>query len=242
MRRSRLIAVIFYGGLLVLLAAIVFKVLGDVLPKTLARKIGGDSEGFVMALTIGAWIQFVRPRLAGSTWEWPVTLAVALAFVAVGVALRASDLPGQIKTLNEAFMAGALVAYLQPRRPVPRWLPIAIALVTLAVIVFASHTQLVTDLAEALGVVILLPLTVDIFDREILDPSAPISPAMRYGWYAALVIVPLAFTVSHRAVDVDGAFNATTRYGIRLQESFVCLLLVVGYFALRRIVHRPPNA
>lgn len=232
MQRSRLIAVIFYGGLLVLLTAIVFKVLGDVLPKTLARHIGFDSESYVVVLLFAPWIQFVRPRLAGSKWEWPITVAASAACVIIGVLLYQSDLPSQWKTLNEAFLAGAMIAYLQLRRPLPPWIPIVIAGGVLAAIVVASDVAIITDLAEALGVVILLPLAVDVFDRRILNPQAPRSPALQYGWWAFLVLAPVVFSLANRALHGGGVLDTAARYGVRPQEAFVAMLLIEVYFAV----------
>ncbi len=231
MQRSRLIAPIFYGGLLVVLAAIVFKVLGDVLPRALARPIGFDSESYVVVLLLAPWIQFVRPRLAGSRWEWPITLAAAAACVIVGVLLYRSDLPSQWKTLNEAFLAGVLIAYVQPRRPLPPWVPLVLAGGVLAAIVVASDAAILTDLAEALGVVILLPLAVDVFDRRILNLQAPPSPAVRYAWWGFLVLAPIVFSVLNRALDDGGVLDKAARYGVRPQEAFVAVLIMELYFA-----------
>lgn len=233
-RKHVVVSAIFYGGLLVVLAAILLRILGDVLPGPLARPVGFNSEGYTLLLLLAPWIQFVRPRLAGRTWEWPVTLAAAAACVVIGLLLYWSDLPSQWKTLNEAFLAAVLIAYLQLRRPLPRWIPIVLSGGVLAAIVSASGTAIITDLAEALGVLILLPLAVDIFDRRILDVQAPRSPALRYGWWGFLVLAPVAFSVGNRALDDGGALDTVARYGVRPQEAFVAVLLLGLYFALLR--------
>jgi hypothetical protein len=240
MRRSQVVAgIVFYGGLLMLMAAILAQFLDEVLPGGLARRVGFNSEGFTLALMVAAWIQFARTRLAGSRREWSVTPAVGLACAAVGIALLATDLPSRFRTLNETFLAAAIVLpYLQLPRPLPRWVPIAFSGSVFAVVVFFSHTEFVTGLAETLGVLILLPLAVDVFDRRIVDPSAPGSPAMRYGFYAALVLVPTTLSALERTLDVDGVLGAATRYGVRLHESFVCVLLVVIFFAVLRRLDR----
>lgn len=234
MRRGRVVmGVVFYGGLLLLMAAILLQLLDNVLPNGLARRIGFNSEGFVLALMIAAWIQFARPRLTDSKSQWPVTLAVGLACVAVGVALLATDLPPRFRTLNETFLAaGVVLPYLQLRRPLPPWVPIAFSAAVFAAIVFFSHTELVTGLAETLGVLVLLPLAVDVYDRGILDSKALTSPTVRYGFYAALVIVPVTLSILERKLDIGGVFGDVTRYGVRLHESFICILLVSLYFAV----------
>lgn len=232
MQRSRLVSAVFYGGLLVVLAAIVFKVLGNVLPHPLARPIGFNSESYTLLLLLAPWIQFVRPRLAGSKWEWPVTLAAAAACVVIGLLLYKSHLPSQWKTLNEAFFAGGLIAYLQLRRPLPPWVPIVISGGVLAMIVLASDNAIITGVAEALGVLILLPLAVDVFDRRILNPKAPRSPALQYGWWGFLVLAPVVFSVLNRTLDDGGALDQVARYGVRPQEAFVAVLLLGLYFAV----------
>jgi len=234
MRPGRMaMGILFYVGLAAVIAAILSGVLDDVLPQRLARRISINSEGFTLALLLALWIQFARPRLAGSRRQWPVTLAVALGCATVGLLLLASELPSRFRTLNEAFLAaGVVVTYLQLRRPLPRWLPIALSAGILAVTVLGARTELITGLAETLGVLILLPLAVDVFDRGILDPQARPSAAMRYGWYAFLVIVPITFSVLERTVDAGGAFGDVTRYGVRMHESFICILLVLVYFTV----------
>jgi hypothetical protein len=235
MRRIRAAHIVFYGGLLLLMTSILLQFLGDVLPAGLAARVGFNSEGYVLALVVAAWIQFARPRLAEHGQEWPVTLTAGLACLAGGIALLATDLPSRFRTLNESLLAASVVLlYVQLRRPLPRWVPIALSGGIFAVTVFFSHTALITGLAEMLGVLILVPLAVDVFDRGILDPEARTSPAMRYGFYAALAAVPTAFMILERTVDAGGVFGAATRYGVRMHEAFVGVLLVVLFFAVLR--------
>ncbi|MGB9376485.1 MAG: hypothetical protein WCB04_03125 [Mycobacteriales bacterium] len=242
MRQRRvLLGTIFYGGLLILMAAILTKVLGDVLPKTLARHIGFDSESYVMVLLFVPWIQFVRPRLVGKSVQWPVTLAVAAVCVVIGVLLYRSHLPSQVKTLNEAFIAGGMIAYLQLRRPLPAWIPIVISGAVLALVLLDSKNALVTDLAEGVVAIILLPLTVDVFDRRILDPEAAQSRPLRFGWYALMLALPIIFSVLNRVLDKGNPLHAVARYGVRPQEAFVAILLIGAYFAvLNRVRERAP--
>src|SRR5690349_1588876 len=70
---------VYYGGLSVLMILIITKVLKeDILPGTVGRHISNDSEGYVLALVLAAWIEFVRPRLAVRRAEWAVTAAAAV--------------------------------------------------------------------------------------------------------------------------------------------------------------------
>jgi hypothetical protein len=112
--------------------------------------------------------------------------------------------------------------------------------------VFGRRTQVVTDLAETLGALVLAPIGFDVVDRGILDPQAPTSARLRFGWYALLVVTPIAFSVLEFAVGVSGVAGEVTRYGVRIAESFLCMLLVELYFAVglgrTGIEHRHPVA
>jgi hypothetical protein len=233
-RSARIVNFFFYGGLLVVMAAILLQLLAGLLPTDLGRSVGINSEGYTLALIIAAWIQFARPRLVRSRQQWSLTLGAAVLSAAIGAALLASDLPSRFRTLNEAFLAvGLAVVYLQLRRPLPRWLPFVLSGALLAVIVLFGGTPLLTDVAETLGVLLLLPLAVDVFDRRLLERDPPTSPVLAYALYAALAVLMVALTLLDSA-GLGGDLGATIHYVHRMQESFVCLLLVLVYFAVRR--------
>lgn len=119
-RAARLVAVAYYAALLALLALIIPRLLGDFLPRSVAHHVGADSEGYLLALLLGGWIQAARPRLQRSRAQWPVTLAVAALSAVLGVYLYNADVLGTVKTLNEPLLALAvLVPYVQLRRPLP---------------------------------------------------------------------------------------------------------------------------
>lgn len=244
MRTTRGLAeTVFYGGLVLLMAAVLLQVLDDLLPAGLAERVGYNSEGYVLALLLAAWLQFARPRLDGTARRWPVTAGVALLLLSAGVALLATDLPSRFRTLNETFLAAAVVVvYLGFRRPLPRWVPVTASLSVLAVVLAFSQTALITGLAEMLGVLILVPLAVDVFDRGILDPAARDPRTRRLAFYAALAVVPTTFMVLQRTVDIGGVFGMTTRYGVRMHEAFVGVLLLVLFFAVLRALRRPATA
>jgi hypothetical protein len=125
------------------------------------------------------------------------------------------------------------VLYLQLRRPLPRWLPFVLSGAVLAVVVLFGGTSLLTGVAETLGVLLLLPLAVDVFDRRLLERNPPTSPVLACAFYVALAELMVALTLSERA-GLSGDLGATIHYVHRMQESFVCLLLVLVYFAARR--------
>ena len=223
----------FYGVSVVVVIGVLGQLFAEVLPGSVASRIGHNSEGIVLALLLALWIEFARPRLAGSTREWPVTLAVAGLCVLLAVLLLQSDLPSRFRTLNETFLAAAaVVPYLQARRPLPVRFAVAASAVVLAVVVVANRTAAITDLAEALAVLILVPVGFDVVDRGILDPEASTSVRVRLGWYVGLVLVPIAFSVLEYGIGFRGLFGEFTRYGVRVAEAFIALLLVEVYFAI----------
>ena len=85
-RRQNVLGWVYYGGLLLLLGAILTMLLGQLLPARLAERIGFNSEGYVMALVLGAWIQTVLPRLTEVT-RWRIPLAAAAVCLALALAL-----------------------------------------------------------------------------------------------------------------------------------------------------------
>jgi hypothetical protein len=228
----------FHGALVVVLAGIVLGVWPAVLPHAIAARLGHNSEGFLLALLLTPRIQFARPRLAGTARQWPVTGAAAALCAATGAFLLVTQLPPVLRTLNEAFLGAALlIPYVQLRRPLPRWAPVLLPAVAVAVMVLGERTHPVTDLAEVLGVLVLAPIGLDLVDRAILDGSARPSPRLRCGWYAFLVAAPVLFSVLEYRVGVGGG---ALRYAVRITEAFVCLLLVELYFAVTPPRRRPP--
>jgi hypothetical protein len=102
----------------------------------------------------------------------------------------------------------------------------------LAVVVAFESTAAVTDLAETFGILILAPVAFDLVDRGLLDPAARTSTRSRWLWYAALVAVPIVLSVLEYQVGVDGVAGDAVRYGVRVTEAFICLLLVELYLAV----------
>jgi hypothetical protein len=234
MRRRRVsLGVIFYGGLVAVITSILVEIFPKFLPGAVADRISQNSEGFVLALIMALWIEFVRPGLSGARQEWLTSLAAASFCLATGVFLLMTNLPSKYRTLNEAFLAAAiLIPYVQIRRPLPSRLPIWLSAAMLAVIVVGQRTQAITDLAETLGMLVLAPIGFDAVDRGILDPKAHTSTALRYGWYAFLVVTPIAFSVLEYGIGFEGAIGEATRYAVRVYEAFLFMLLVELYFAV----------
>ncbi|PZS33631.1 MAG: hypothetical protein DLM59_06205 [Pseudonocardiales bacterium] len=232
-RRTTILGALFYGALLVLLAGCLVKVFPHILPKAIASRINHNSEGYVAALVLGSWIQFARARLRRSPLQWPLTLAAGAACLAIGVVMLTVHLPSQVKTLNEAFFALALlVPYVQLRRPLPALVPLGLSAAVLVLIVVSHGAKDTTLLAETLGMLLLAPITLDSIDRGILDSSARTSLPARYLWYAFLVVAPIVFSVVQYHIGDTGTLQVVTRYAVRVTEAFVFMLFVTLYFAV----------
>lgn len=232
MFRGRVVTVTYYGLLGAMLALILTRTLPDVLPGSLAGQVSRNSEGLVVLLMVSVWIQFARPRLAATAREWPLTLLAAGIWAALGLALRYGSVPPQLATLNEAALAvAALLPYLQLRRPLPAWawvVPVA----AVAVPLIGGHNAVTTDLAEAFGALVLIPLCVDVADRGILDGSAV--PLLRVLiWMAGLIVV---VALLHTFIDRTpvGFFDELMRYISRVTEMFIAGVLLHTYFSLLR--------
>lgn len=223
----------FFAALTVLVAAMMVGWLPLVLPELIAGRISRNSEGIVLLLLLAAWIQFLRPRLQGSTREWPITAATAGGCLLVGATLFLTEPVNQLKTLNETFLAAAiLIPYVEMRRPSPRWLPVAISLGVLAVVVVGHSNDFIVLMAEALGALILFPVGLDLIDRGILEPTARTVRWQRGAWYAFLLAGPVVFWLTDNGATFDGTAAVVLGYAGRTMEAFFCLLVLQLYFAV----------
>jgi hypothetical protein len=230
---ARLANVVFYAGLALLLGLILADLLRDLIPVRIARRIGYNSEGYLFALIIGAWIQFVMPRLTPAR-RWPVTVAGALVGAGIGFSLYGSNLPSQFKTLNEPLISlGLVLPYLALRRPLGRWVNLVPVLVLIGV-VLAMNTDpdgLAVDLAETYGYWLLVPIAFDIADRGILDPAVT-SKTVRYSTYAVMIVLPTTVSVLGVEERNGGGIHAWLSYLGRVHESFIGVVLLMLFFAI----------
>jgi hypothetical protein len=232
-----------YAALAVLLALIISKHLGDLLPRVAAHHVGSDSEGYALALLLVPWIAWVRPRLLGRQAALPVALLAGAGSGAVGVWLYGSHVLGTVKTLNETFLALALLfPYVTLRRPLARPTGAVCSLVVLVVTVLLEQTgahQVVTNVAEGVVMLLVVPLALDVFDRAALDPEQPVSWRARLGCWAALLVVP-AVSILLRHVSLGRDAHLVVDFAARAQEAFVGTLLVLLYLAIQRPAARAP--
>lgn len=231
-RRDRR-GVAFYAGLIVLLAAIMLGWLPMVAPDPIAGRIARNSEGVALLLVLAVWIQFVRPRLAKSAARWRITMLVAASLLVIGVTLFVTEPVNAVKTLNETFLAAAiLVPYLELPRPLPAWLPLTTALGLILLVVVGQSGEVITLTAEALGALILVPVGLDAVDRGILDPTVRTVGWLRAGWYAFLIAGPAIFWATDNGAATGGTTGAILTYAGRTTEIFLCLLALQLYFAV----------
>jgi hypothetical protein len=231
--RRRIFAVLYYAGLSLVLALILLQLLDDVLGKKLAAHIGHNSEAYLAALMLAAWIQFVRPRLAGTRAEWPVAIVVGVVMLVVGIALIQTHLPSRFRTLNEAFIAlGILIPYVQARRPVSRVLSYGLPGVVLLLALAVGDRGLVRDLAETATMLILIPIGLDLVDRGILQSDAVTSIRSRWAWYAALVLIPVVFVALRNGAHVGGWAGNRMLYSQRGLEGYIAAFFLEVYFAV----------
>lgn len=230
----RWLPVLFYGGLLLALAGVLVPFWSALLPGSLATRVGHNSEAYLFALVLAGWIQYVRPRLRGSSREVLVTAAVAASALAAGLGLLASGWDSRFVTLNETFLALAvLVPWVQVRGPWSRRLALGIAGVALVLMVVGGErVDVVTDQAEALGFLLLVPLALGVVDTGVLDPAGTTSTARRWVWYAAMLVVPVLLSTLEYRVGTQGLLGTGTRFGVRIAESFIGTLLVSAYLAV----------
>jgi hypothetical protein len=249
--RSRIYAILYYGGLALVLALVLLERLDEILGAKLATHIGHNSEAYLGALVLGAWIQFVRPRLTGRRAEWAVALLVGAAMLAIGIALIQTHLPSRFRTLNEAFIAlGVLIPYVQARRPLGRILSYGLPGVVLALVLVVGDRGLVSDLAESAIMLIVVPIGLDLVDRGILQSDAVTSVRARWSWYAALILIPVLFVALHKGAGVGGWAGNRMQYSQRGLEGYIMAFFIEIYFAVflgwvgRRVVpqHRRTRA
>lgn len=223
----------YYAGLVTLLALIITGTLSWFLSGVVAQKVAENSEGFLLALLLAAWVQFARPRLSGAGAWWAAGAGAAA--LGLGAWLYGTTaVPGSVKTLNETFLAlGLLVPYVQLRRPLPRGARLGLPGAALLLMLFAGQLTLVTRLAETLGMLLLVPLVLDVVDRGVLDPDAVTSARLRHACYATLLLAPLAVSVLN-GLDLAGVAGAAAGYVARLQEAWVGVLVLVLHLAVGR--------
>ena len=224
---------LYYGGLALVLALILLQLLDEVLGRKLATHIGHNSEAYLAALVLSAWIQYVRPRLAGARAEWPVTFLVGVVMLAIGIALIQTDLPSRFRTLNEAFIALAvLIPYVQARRPVSRILSYGLPGVVLLLALVVGDRGLVRDQAETAIMLIVIPIGLDLIDRGILQSDAVTSIRARWSWYAALVLIPIVFVALRKGAHVGGWAGNRMLYSQRGLEGYIAAFIIEIYFAV----------
>jgi hypothetical protein len=223
---------VLYGSCVLLILGSTTGFLARSLPTAIGPRLAHNSEAWVLILGLSAWIQFVGPKLKDRRDEWPITALAAVAFFLGGIVMVYASIPVTVATLNEGmFGLALLVPYVQVRRPIPSAVPWLVAgLVTIVAIAF-NGTGVVTDQAETIGFLVLIPIGLDAVDRGILDDVATTRRAVRFAWYSFLVAFPLLEAVVERH-SPHGIAGHAFRYGVRMNESFIAALAISLYFAV----------
>jgi hypothetical protein len=233
--RTVAVSTIYYALVCALLFGVLFEMWSKVLPKHVAGQIGHNSEGYFAVLIMAAWIQFVRPRLAGTRAEWPLITAVSIGALALGCYMVWGTWASRFATLNEgAFAVAVLIPYVHVRRPLPRYLAGWLTAATIIFTIATIHWSVTVDIAETYGMVILAVAGLDMVDRGILDPNATTSALRRWIWYALLVVAPVYFSLAeyHWHAGGAGVYGTAIRWLVRINESFIYALLIELFFAV----------
>jgi hypothetical protein len=226
------LSAVYYSGLIVLLAMAVTGTLESVFPAELAEDIGEDSEALFLAVALPAWIQFARPLLIRTRYEWPATLLAAGVFLAAGVCMyfSAVGLPAEVATLSEPVLAlAALVPYSQLRRPLRKTTVAALPTAAVLVVLLAPDVGLVVRAPELFAMLVLVPVGLDVVDRRILQPGAVSARVIRWSWYALLLLAPLCLPLLLR----DTFTGTPVRNVVEAQEAWFGVLLLQLYLAAR---------
>jgi len=226
---TRLRFLVYYLVLAVLSVLIWTKHLADVLPSGLARQLGHNSEAYLLAFLLCAWIQWILPLSLRRRQSAAVAVMVGALSLILAIVLKETDIPITISTLNETFFALAFVLpyiHLRGRMPLA---PVISAVVVIGLL--AGHdTDIVVLGAEAWIVIVLVPLAFDVFDRRVLDNSAPVAHLRRLAWMAFLIVVLLLAEVLEGHLG-HGHVEGIRDYIQRANEAFIALLLVHAFFA-----------
>ena len=224
---------LLYVVLATLLLLCVTGLMREVVPGKVGVTLSRNSEAYLTLLAVCVWIDVVRPRLRVHARQWAITVCVAVALFAAGLALRQAPWPPRVVTLNEALIGIAvLVVYLQLQRPIPRW---AFAVPALGILVplIGWDNAFTTDMAEAFGALVLIPLIVDVIDPRLLDGGPP-TVLRNVAWMVGLLVFVV---VIHLVSDGPrgGLVTGVTYYVQRSTEMFVAAAAMLGYYALRRL-------
>lgn len=231
-KRARFVSPAYYTLLTVLIALILSKLLPEVIPQGLATRLGRNSEGLVLVLWLSLWLDFARPHLTHRRSEWTFTFAVAGSLLATGFYLKYGQSPPQLSTLNEtAFALALLIPYAQMRRPVAAW---AYLLPVLCVVIPAvgGSNGVTTDLAEAFGAWVLIPVCIDVIDRGIVDGS-PL-PRLRVGIWMTFLLASVVLLQVGTDQTPDNVVEDTVRYLSRVIEMLIAGLVLHCYHSLCR--------
>lgn len=231
----RVVTTIFYLGCSLILLALVTRLQQGFLPDEIATQVGHNSETFALALTVGATIQFARPRWwrdrKHERTNWVLVCAVASLWLALALGVYYVSRTPTLGTLNEP-LAGAtlLTLYLGVRRAWPKAWIVPAAMVALVVVGY--QLPLVIDQAETVTSFAAVAIAVDYAQRSILQPRERDSWAPGY-WVFLAVFPALMLFINNQ--HFGGVVGDAVNYAARGAEGFWGALLICLFFA---VLHR----
>lgn len=231
LRTPRSAKVILYGSMVLTLAFILLQVLPNLIPGKVGIFIARNSEAFLAVLILCAWIDLIKGRLRGrSSGLWASALA-GLVLVVLGLVLREMPWPSRFVTLNEALIGcGILLPYVQQFRPSrSTFLLPGLAIGVAAV---AGTAPFVTDMAEALGLLVVVPLVLGWLDPGALrgGPVNTVRNLCAAGAILASVAVLRLFTPES---DPTGVVENLLFFIQRANEGMLTGIVLLVYYATR---------
>lgn len=229
----RLRAFLFLGSLGILLLVLVTGLQYLVLPSGLAGRIGHNSEALAFALVTAGVIHAYRHRLERAESVKRLLVPTAFALAVTGLLLQRTGWASSVVTLNESLLGVAFVS-LYLCLPRARLLAGCVALATLTAIIVFFDTNFVLDQAESLVPLVIAPLSLDLFDRTVLQPRLQDRPWLRTLWMVALVAIALGAMVAAQWArqDLHGPLRMGIDYAQRAAEAYWGWLLIHFYFSV----------
>jgi hypothetical protein len=236
--RARALRGLFYGGLGLLVLAIMSGLLDE--PAGIGKHIIRNDEGYALALLLASWIEFVRPRLAVSPRRWYFTLTAAAVFASLGFLIQVGT-PGSVATMNETlFACSVLFCYFELARPLPTWAWVLPALAIMVAAV-AGGNNTVARQAETLAAFVLIPVALDFVDRSVLEAHQARQWKLLGPWMGFLAVAVVALHIV-RPSNPQNLVEDVLLFCSRMPEVAIAVLLLHTYFVtLDRLQEAAPR-
>lgn len=237
------ISILFYAALTAVLLVVILRDVSAVVPGSVGKHIGSNSESYLIALVLAAWVQGGYQSRSGTRH---VIMAVLLGGLmgALGLYLYASHLPAPIKTLNESFIACAVLIpwCALPHRPwqrAPACIPLIVVVLGTALGVSADASFIVSQ-AESVIAIAAIILALDVWDRGLLVGRSLSTWPSRVLLWSTLTLIPLVVVAAGVERRSEAGFvNVILDYLGRGQEGFVAAILLSVFLAVFVHLYQP---